>query len=91
MKKISTLILRKMMNLSVLCSFLLSLPLYAQQRSKTLDFDDSLVEAVNKKPLDSYNQIADRNRKRIRPHLYQKRAHFDHEMSEKISALGLEQ
>lgn len=83
--------LRPITSLTLLLGLVIGSALHAQERSKSLDFDDSLVEGLNKQPLDSYSQIADGNRKRKRPHLYQKRAHFDHEMNEKISALGLEQ
>ncbi len=48
---------------------------WAQKRTKTIDFEDQLVEGVNKQPLDSLSQISeDKNKNDIR--LYRKRAGF---------------
>ena len=38
---------------------------------KKIDFDDSLVEGVNKRPYDSLSQISDRSGKNRKQHLYQ--------------------
>ncbi len=45
------------------------------KRSKNINFEDELVEGINRKPLDSVNQLSelDANRKN---HLYRKRAGF---------------
>ena len=45
------------------------------KRSKTINFEDDVVEGINRKPLDSVNQISERDAKG-RPHLYKKRAGF---------------
>src|SRR5947209_2831380 len=45
-------------------------------RSRVIDFDDTLVEGINKRPLDSLDQIGDQGRNRDRGHLYRKRAGF---------------
>ena len=55
---------------------LLSSTSYSQnKRSKSINFEDELVEGINRKPLDSVNQLSelDANRK---SHLYRKRAGF---------------
>jgi hypothetical protein len=45
------------------------------KRSKSINFEDELVEGINRKPLDSFNQISEQNRKNMN-HLYRKRAGF---------------
>lgn len=60
-------------------------------RSKVIDFEDSLVEGVNKRPLDSLSQISDQMRKRKRPHLYRKRGGFRFENSESLSEMRFSQ
>ncbi len=69
----------------------LSSSAFGQERSKSIDFDDSLVEGVNKKPLDSYSQISDAQKKRKRAHLYRKRDLFDHETGEAFAAMRFTQ
>jgi hypothetical protein len=46
-----------------------------QQRSKAIHFEDELVEGINRRPLDSFNQVSegDLNSK---SHLYRKRSGF---------------
>jgi len=50
---------------------------YSQEskRSKSINFEDELVEGINRKPLDSVNQLSEfeANQKK---HLYRKRAGF---------------
>ena len=46
------------------------------KREKVIDFDDEMVEGMNKRPLDSLSQISERDRKRKKPHLYRKRVGF---------------
>lgn len=60
-------------------------------RSKVIDFEDSLVEGVNKRPLDSLSQISDQMRKRKRPHLYRKRGGFRTENAESLSEMRFSQ
>ena len=45
------------------------------KRSKSINFEDELVEGINRKPLDSVNQISEfeANQKK---HLYRKRSGF---------------
>jgi hypothetical protein len=52
--------------------------------AKVIDFEDELVEGMNKKPLDSLSQVSERDRKRHRPHLYRKRAGFRTETAETV-------
>lgn len=54
---------------------LASLPVFSGERSSKIDFEDVLVEGVNKQPLDSLSQLSDENgHKKYR--LYRKRAGF---------------
>jgi hypothetical protein len=59
--------------------FLLTIlnPAFAQdsKRSKSINFEDELVEGINRKPLDAFNQISERNQKN-KNHLYKKRSGF---------------
>lgn len=54
----------------------------ASKRSKVIDFEDEVVEGVNKRPLDSLSQISESDRKRRKPHLYRKRGGFREETAE---------
>ena len=56
---------------------LLVAPALAQdsKRSKSINFEDELVEGINRKPLDAFNQISERNKK-SKNHLYKKRSGF---------------
>jgi hypothetical protein len=45
------------------------------KRSTAINFEDEVVEGINRKPLDSVNQISERDGKG-RQHLYKKRAGF---------------
>lgn len=56
---------------------------------KVIDFEDEVVEGLNKRPLDSLSQISERNRKRHKPHLYLKRAGFRHETEETLRVAKL--
>jgi hypothetical protein len=52
---------------------------------KKLNFDEAgVVEGLNKRPLDSFSQISDADRRRNRPHLYRKRASFEPENAETL-------
>lgn len=54
---------------------------------KVIDFEDSVVEGVNKRPLDSLSQIGDANKRRKKPHLYRKRGGFRTEVSEMLRVM----
>jgi hypothetical protein len=56
----------------------------AQKRQKVIDFEDEVVEGVNKRPLDSLNEISERNRLKKKPHLYRKRGGFKSETAENL-------
>ena len=53
-------------------------------RGKVIDFDDELVEGMNKRPLDSLSQVGDAGKHRKKPHLYKKRAGFRDQTLETI-------
>lgn len=61
------------------------------QRSKVIDFEDEVVEGMNKRPLDSLSQVSERERRRKKQHLYRKRASFKTETQETIRLLRFEQ
>jgi hypothetical protein len=54
------------------------------KRSKVIDFEDELVEGMNKRPLDSLSQIGDAARRKKKPHLYRKRIGFRAETLETL-------
>lgn len=54
------------------------------KRQKVIDFEDEVVEGLNKRPLDSLSEIAERNRKHRKPHLYRKRVSFRSEVAETL-------
>jgi hypothetical protein len=45
------------------------------KRSKSINFEDELIEGINRKPLDQLNQISERNGY-ANGHLYRKRKTF---------------
>lgn len=45
------------------------------KRSTSINFEDEMIEGINRKPLDSVNQLSESNRKG-KQHLYHKRAGF---------------
>lgn len=57
----------------------------AKSRSKVIDFEEQLVEGINKRPLDSVSQISEANRRKKKPHLYRKRGGFRTETVQTIS------
>lgn len=58
-----------------------------QKSEKVIDFEDEVVEGLNKRPLDSLSQISERNKKRHRPHLYRKRVGFRTETAETLRVM----
>ena len=57
------------------------------KREKVIDFDDEVVEGVNKQPLDSLSQVSEAERRRRKPHLYRKRGGFRTETTETLRVL----
>ena len=55
------------------------------KRGKVIDFEDDLVEGVNKRPFDSANQISERDRRGRHMHLYRKRQGFRNETEESLT------
>jgi hypothetical protein len=51
------------------------------KRSSVIDFEDDVIEGVNRLPLDSLSQLSDKNRLRKR-YLYLKRKGFSTELRE---------
>ena len=51
------------------------------------DFEDDVIEGMNKRPLDSLSTVADGGKKRRKPHLYRKRVGFRTETQETLKAL----
>ncbi len=67
---------------ALLSIFILGQSPQAGDRSQVIDFEDEVIEGLNKKPLDSLSQISERDRKRRQFHLYRKRAGFTTETQE---------
>lgn len=53
-------------------------------RGRSIDFEEELIEGVNKKPYDSLNQISERDKRKKKPHLYNKRGSFKTETEESL-------
>jgi hypothetical protein len=56
-------------------------------RSRVIDFEDEVVEGVNRKPLDSLNQVSERDKRKRRMHLYRKRSGFRNDNEELLSEM----
>lgn len=52
-----------------------------------IDFEDEVVEGMNRRPLDSLNQISEKDKRKKKPHLYRKRVGFRTETTETLRAL----
>lgn len=61
------------------------------KREKVIDFDDEVVEGVNKQPLDSLSQVSEAEKRRHKPHLYRKRGGFRTETAETLRVLRFTQ
>ncbi|OFZ22385.1 MAG: hypothetical protein A2X94_00105 [Bdellovibrionales bacterium GWB1_55_8] len=59
----------------------------ADKRQKVIDFEDELVEGVNRRPLDSLNTLSDAEKRRRKTHLYRKRRGFRIETDETLKVL----
>ncbi len=57
---------------------------WAGERTKSIDFDDEVVEGVNKKAYDSLSQVSENGRDRNKSHLYRKRGEFRPETEETL-------
>jgi hypothetical protein len=64
-----------------------NVPKKTPSRSKSLDFEGDLIEGVNKRPLDSLNQVSEANKKRKRPHLYNKKSDYHLENAYKLKEM----
>ena len=64
---------------------------YAAERKpshqKVIDFEDEIVEGMNKRPLDSLNQISEKEKRKRKQHLYRKRVGFRAETNESLHEL----
>ncbi len=58
------------------------------KRSKNLNFEDELVEGINRRPLDSFQQISEIDRDADR-HLYKKRSGFADRDEVLLSEMGV--
>jgi len=58
-----------------------------ENRSKSLSFDDSLVEGMNRNPLDSIESVGKEDTAR-QPHLYNKRLNFKKELKDSVKDSG---
>ena len=56
-------------------------------RTTSLNFEDNIVEGMNKQPLDSLNELSDGKNNLDDNHLYRKRRKFELENSEEIRIL----
>jgi len=57
------------------------------KRQKVIDFEDEVVEGLNRRPLDSLSQISEKDKKRRKAHLYRKRVSFRSESMETLRTL----
>ena len=57
-------------------------------KKKTIDFDAEVIEGINKQPLDSLNQISEKEKKVQKPFLYNLRSAFDDENDQTIRELS---
>lgn len=55
--------------------------------TQVIDFEDELIEGLNKSPLDSLSQISEQEGKKNRIHLYKKRVGFKSETRESLREL----
>jgi hypothetical protein len=62
-----------------------------EKRSKVIDFEDEVVEGLNKRPWDSVSQLSEKDRKRKKIHLYRKRGGFSSETAQTLSVMRLVQ
>lgn len=73
--------------LLVFMSLFVMFEAYAGKREKVIAFDDDLVEGMNKRPLDSLQQLGSANKNR-RSHLYRKRGSYPTETKITLQEMG---
>jgi hypothetical protein len=56
-------------------------------RSKVIDFEDETIEGMNKRPLDSLNQVSEKEKRKRKAHLYRKRGSFKSETAETLRVI----
>ncbi len=61
----------------------------APKRQKIIDFEDQIVEGMNKRPLDSLNQLSEKQRRKNQRHLYRKRGGFRTEVALSLDEMRL--
>jgi hypothetical protein len=59
-------------------------------REKVIDFEDALVEGVNRKPYDSLQALSEKERRKRRSHLYHRRLSFQSEIEETLRERALQ-
>lgn len=57
------------------------------KNQKVIDFEDELVEGVNKRPYDSLSQISEAEKRRRKIHLYRKRIGFRTETARNLQLM----
>ncbi|HLE01440.1 MAG TPA: hypothetical protein VJB59_14350 [Bdellovibrionota bacterium] len=57
------------------------------KRQKVIDFEDEVVEGMNKRPLDSLSHLSEAEKRRRKHHLYRKRGGFRSETAETLRLL----
>ncbi len=71
--------------------FLLTIPAADagdSKRQKVIDFEDEVVEGVNKRPWDSLSQISEADKRKHKPHLYRKRVGFSAETDDTVRSIA---
>jgi hypothetical protein len=56
----------------------------APKPGKKLDFEDGVVEGLNKRPLDAFHQMSEADKGSKMPHLYKKRGDFADKTAETV-------
>jgi hypothetical protein len=59
--------------------------------STKLNFEDGMVEGMNKRPLDAFHQLSEADKSGRLPHLYKKRANFADEIAETLKQVRYNQ
>ncbi len=65
-------------------------PALAGSREKVIDFEDALVEGVNRKPYDSLQALSEKERRKRKSHLYHRRLSFQSEIEETLRERAFE-
>jgi hypothetical protein len=59
----------------------------AEERRKAMEFEDGMVEGMNRRSRDSLSQVGDKDRNGKKPHLYKKRTEFKEETADALRDL----